>query len=210
MTCADGTIKTVPRRRLEPLRGVEHTCLRGALMGKRTCSFDACHRLHNAHGLCTGHYAQEQLGKPLTPLKQLGHSWARDDVGRKFCTRCLDWLPVAEFGKEAKREDGLSHYCKRCVRNYRLQCVYGVTIDQYEAMFAAQRGKCGICKTADLDGRIRHFHVDHDHACCPGRKSCGRCVRGLLCPDCNLVLGIFTDDIARFEAAIDYLKGALK
>ena len=74
-------------------------------------------------------------------------------------------------------------------------------------MAEAQNGGCAICGGAPKDGPS--LHVDHDHACCPGRKkSCGLCLRGLLCEDCNRVLGMFGDDIARFEAAIGYLKGA--
>lgn len=36
--------------------------------------------------------------------------------------------------------------------------------------------------------------VDHDHACCPGHYSCGKCVRGLLCQDCNIAAGKLRDD----------------
>lgn len=31
--------------------------------------------------------------------------------------------------------------------------------------------------------------TDHDHECCPGARSCGVCVRGIVCYDCNNIEG---------------------
>jgi hypothetical protein len=65
-----------------------------------------------------------------------------------------------------------------------------------------QGHRCPIC-TADISG---HYVVDHDHACCPGVRSCGRCVRGFLCDGCNLGLGAFQDSPGTMRAAISYLE----
>ena len=98
-----------------------------------------------------------------------------------------------EYYKGSRENWRVSHLWKR----------YRLTLDDYERMLAEQGGRCAICKSAP-DGRV--LSVDHDHACCPGGKSCGECVRSLLCNRCNIWLGGVGDDIALMETAINYLK----
>jgi hypothetical protein len=50
--------------------------------------------------------------------------------------------------------------------------------------------------------------VDHDHNCCPGTFSCGHCIRGLICNNCNLTLGLMRDDITNLQAMVRYLQQA--
>lgn len=83
------------------------------------------------------------------------------------------------------------------VRNYRL------APDEYERRFAAQGRACAICGTT-TSGQ-RNFHIDHDRSCCAGARSCGTCVRGILCNLCNLGLGCFTDSPKKLAAAVAYL-----
>ena len=66
---------------------------------------------------------------------------------------------------------------------------YGITYEDYLRMLEEQGGVCAICGTDKPGGRGK-FHIDHDHSCCPTEKTCGKCVRGLLCARCNTKLGV--------------------
>jgi hypothetical protein len=65
-----------------------------------------------------------------------------------------------------------------------------------------------LSKTIDVDDRrsCSSLAVDHDHTCCSGEITCGKCVRGLLCVRCNTVLGLLRDDPEILRAAIAYLE----
>lgn len=112
------------------------------------------------------------------------------------------------YFRQKYREDIEFHHArfKRRTKKYRrkqhLQYDYGLSWDRYEQMLKAQKSHCAIC--GDL---MEEVHVDHDHACCSGRKSCGKCIRGLLCAKCNVGIGLFNDDPSLLKAAIKYLGG---
>jgi len=64
---------------------------------------------------------------------------------------------------------------------------YSITEKEYKWLYLYQDGRCAICKEP---ARKKNLCVDHDHKCCGALKSCGLCVRGLLCGLCNTWLGI--------------------
>jgi len=77
------------------------------------------------------------------------------------------------------KEDRDRQHAKQYLKNF-----YKMTLDEYDAILESQGGHCALCpKTPEEDGR--RLSVDHDHACCPGRETCGKCIRGLLCYICN-------------------------
>ena len=69
---------------------------------------------------------------------------------------------------------------------YRLKFNYGMTIEEFRKR--TENG-CELCghKTD------RNLHVDHDHSCCDSVKTCGVCVRGILCPSCNTAVQKYED-----------------
>lgn len=81
---------------------------------------------------------------------------------------------------------------------------YRMRPEQYTAMLVQQGGVCAICRLAPVPGG-RALAVDHDHTCCPGPRTCGECVRELLCIRCNTFVAAFEDEdaVARFTAYVD-------
>ena len=85
---------------------------------------------------------------------------------------------------------------------------FGLTNAAYLAMVLLQGGVCAICKqpeTQTSHGRVRDLTVDHDRNHCAGNRSCGLCIRGLICSKCNVGLGMFSDSPDRLIAAANYL-----
>lgn len=92
-------------------------------------------------------------------------------------------------------------------RDATLRYTYGIGIEEYDRLLLAQGGVCAICGDSTPGNGKAAFCIDHDHDCCAGHRSCGKCVRGLLCSNCNnRVLGGAKDNPAILRAAADYLE----
>jgi hypothetical protein len=85
-------------------------------------------------------------------------------------------------------------------REGHLQNKFGLTLGEYGQMLVAQNGKCAICageEKSTRNGKVKALCVDHDHA--TGN------VRGLLCSECNQMIGKAKDDRDILLAAVKYL-----
>lgn len=159
-------------------------------------------------------------------------------LSTKLCRVCKLDKPVSSFYKNLREIDGLSRTCKTCSnlqtnksrkahpervreqdRLYRalrplamkaahLKSLYGITLEQYTTLLNLQGGVCGVCGTENPGCGSNYFCVDHDHGCCSGRKSCGKCIRGLLCHACNRLLGNSKDQVDVLAKAVSYLNKA--
>lgn len=83
------------------------------------------------------------------------------------------------------------------LKDNRLRRTYGITLEEYNKMFEDQNGCCAICNEHQLTLN-QILYVDHCH-------ESGR-VRGLLCLNCNILLGKAKDSEKILFKAIEYLK----
>lgn len=163
-------------------------------------------------GLCSQCRRHVRDGRPLERDGKLIHSrqmQAAAPEGRRWCSGCNRYRLLKFFG--TAMENGVRRpysRCKPCHREQghasRVQRTYNISPERYREIKALQGGRCAICQVAT--GATRNLAVDHDHSCCPGKTSCGRCVRGALCSPCNKMLGFGRDNPEFFQRAAEYLR----
>lgn len=121
------------------------------------------------------------MPRPLKSCKDCGSTTRALKAPGPRCATCLRALKKAQ---------------KRAAHGRWILKTYGLTLEQYEALYEAQGGVCYICQRAT--GKVRRLAVDHDHN--------SGYVRGLLCKPCNSVLAHARDDGEFFERAFEYLR----
>jgi len=116
------------------------------------------------------------------------------------CQTCITENKKVIIKKYPKRQQTKENNYKYMIAKH-MEKTYGITIDIYNSMVEKQNGKCVICNGNEVyksKGKVHNLSVDHCH-------KTGK-IRELLCRACNQVLGIFKENIERFENAIIYLK----
>lgn len=81
-------------------------------------------------------------------------------------------------------------------KNHQLLNKYGITLTEYNAIFMAQEGRCAGCEKHQSEFK-RALCVDHCHKTDK--------VRGLLCDDCNIVLGRIRESYQTLYNLAEYL-----
>lgn len=144
--------------------------------------------------------------------------------GKKRCGTCREVKDLDSFCSNGVRTSSVCGYCS----NERLKAYHrlnpeinrakarekrlremGLTLDRYEELLKEQNFLCKTCKLPETriskNAEVYQFNIDHDHSCCAGQKSCGKCVRGLLCYSCNVILGHARDNAERLRSLASYL-----
>lgn len=116
---------------------------------------------------CFGCNTDFAFGSPKTMRTPQGNG-----PGKDYCKKCTLFL------RKNRHHLPRNHNHAHILHFYRLDRV------RYLQLLIEQDFKCAICKKES-----NKLNVDHDHSCCSESKSCGKCVRGLLCTNCNMFVG---------------------
>lgn len=129
--------------------------------------------------------------------KQCRHEARRERMGA-----------VKENPRCDTEEERIDRRIKAMIR-FRLKSVYNVTEDAYNWLAWSQNYVCFMCDELDSritkDGLPYNLSVDHDHRCCSENRSCGKCVRHLLCMKCNTLVGIVESKPKLYHLLKDYI-----
>lgn len=152
----------------------------------------ACHpeRKIQARGLCRACYDKWlKENNPSYKIRQRG-------INADWCEKNPDKVKLYRERRKAKvRNDPLEQErVKLQKRKYALKQRFGITLDDYNALFKEQNGQCAICKRKPT---ARGLHLDHCHST--------NKVRGFLCHQCNWYLGTLECDPANLMRLISYL-----
>ncbi len=143
----------------------------------------------------------------------------------KSCTLCGIEKPLTEYHSHPRTKDGFKTQCRTCQneknkqwrdknaeylreynqqrtianyeanKNWRLQKLYGISLDEYKEILLMQGGGCAICGRPPTKEVL---FVDHEH-------ESGE-IRGLLCRNCNTGIGLLGDGIEGILSALEYLE----
>jgi len=128
------------------------------------------------------------------------------NMGLMRCCRCKEVKEEKYFSKHNFYTNKYP-YCRACMKigrkNHDLKKIYNLTEEQYFCLLKKQKMVCAICKKGEdhknhITKKYIYLAVDHCHET--------QKIRGLLCRNCNLMLGNSKDNIETLETAIKYLK----
>jgi hypothetical protein len=151
-----------------------------------------------------------RCGKPLRASRSNAN---RGEIVR--CRSCYrrDWYVA---NRQTVKRDSKRYYRETCerrlevaaewrashpeqhrqnARRFKLKSKYGITPEQYDAMYAEQRGLCFLCGRSQTGSR--RLDIDHCHRT--------RQLRKLLCGICNRFVGVIERDPGWLARTLEYL-----
>jgi hypothetical protein len=147
-------------------------------------------------------HAYEHLVRSLEKFENLLHRCGVSECcnpAHQLTTQKRTEQREREREQRRQRERRSSPLAQRARRSSILKCSYGITIDEYEAMLAAQDNRCKICRVV-FDSSVSRNRPCVDH--CHGTGT----VRGILCSHCNTGIGYFDENPIALKAAAKYAR----
>jgi len=147
-----------------------------------------CHadRKYHAKNLCQSCYEKQWYVSHKDRIKTRTRKY-RETHREAAYARTREWVKLHPERTKARQ------------REWFLKTYYNMSVADYDKLLALQGGGCAIC------GCTERLSVDHDHNCCSGLQSCGKCVRGILCKNHNTAFGLLEDNVEDMYKMIAYL-----
>jgi hypothetical protein len=179
------------------------------------CHVDTCTRIVTigSRQFCSSHSERKRKYGTATPIIncfECQESFILIRVGkgggeRPRCDNCRYLLDTYEHLLTTRDRGNLEVRSDRYTK-------YGVSVIWYIKTLIAQDFTCAISGCATKHARLAQLHIDHDHNCChdrtgengSGKRMCGKCVRGLICPRHNGLIAGY-ELIMKDISALEYL-----
>ena len=147
-----------------------------------------------------------KIERPLNEFRTRISQRTRERIYYYECKPCLNERmrnseESKKYNRDRVRQSRIDDPYKH--RNWELKKRHKINNEIFNRKLEEQNGVCAICGGQSVNRD--YLTVDHDHKCCDQDKSCGKCLRGLLCNLCNAGLGAFRDDLELLKKAIVYL-----
>lgn len=159
------------------------------------------------HQYCEKHERSRDYVKP--------QGWL-GPVTEERCGRCLETFTIQRRQVESPATQAWREFCESCRRAspLTLHQLRGHNVPLELARTWLRLGDelpCGCCgRQLHRKTRSGQPVIDHDHVCCQGQRSCGRCIRGVLCGRCNTDLGVIeaTRTTGRLPLLLAYIEAS--
>lgn len=205
---------------LRNLRGLNKDLTTPIRDGSRGCRVDGCERRHMAKGFCKSHYERMRKTGTAGAAEIRNKLQSLEEVcSVKNCSLKVRAKNLCNAHYIRKHKKGSVGSDQVTIKNRQGCLIVGCDKEHHarglcnthastsnkfklpaEKLVEYLSSSCMVC------GSTYRLSIDHDHSCCPTRRSCGKCVRGVLCSNCNVGLGQLKDDIAVVENLLSYLK----
>lgn len=133
----------------------------------------------------------------------------KPNYAKTYCrTHYSRWIRngTTEIKNKVVASDGsyFSNGIQRYTKAKNILIYYKMDLSEYNERVA---NGCEICGNKPE----RSLHIDHDHKCCDSVKTCGACVRGIVCNGCNKAIdkyerGQLRSDNPKREKVEEYLR----